>query len=72
MKASYKRLWETLLNRPLEKNDLIEVAIIANYAFNKINSGKGVAINTLVKVCMLFIAKSNIYRSYNGTSKTLE
>ena len=51
MHISYKKLWKLLINRDLKKKDLISMAGISNYTLNKLNSGKSVTTDTLIKIC---------------------
>ena len=51
MRVSYKRLWKLLIDRDLKKKDLIAMAGISNYTLNKLNTGKSVTTDTLVKIC---------------------
>ena len=40
-----------MIDRDLKKKDLIEMAGISNYTLNKLNRGKSVTTDTLVKIC---------------------
>ena len=51
MHVSYKKLWKLLIDRDLKKKDLISMAGISNYTLNKLNSGKSVTTDTLIKIC---------------------
>lgn len=51
MRVCYKKLWKLLIDRDLKKKDLIAKAGISNYTLNKLNSGKSVTTDTLVKIC---------------------
>ena len=51
MHISYKKLWQLLIDRDLKKKDLILMAGISNYTLNKLNSGKSVTTDTLIKIC---------------------
>ena len=51
MHISYKKLWKLLIDRDLKKKDLILMAGISNYTLNKLNSGKSVTTDTLIKIC---------------------
>lgn len=51
MHVSYKKLWKLLIDKDLKKKDLIAMAGISNYTLNKLNSGKSVTTDTLVKIC---------------------
>ena len=51
MRVSYKKLWKLLIDKDLKKKDLIEKAGISNYTLNKLNGGKSVTTDTLVKIC---------------------
>ena len=51
MHISYKKLWKLLIDRDLKKKDLISMAGISNYTLNKLNSGKSVTTDTLIKIC---------------------
>ena len=51
MHISYKKLWKLLIDRDIKKKDLISMAGISNYTLNKLNSGKSVTTDTLIKIC---------------------
>ena len=51
MHISYKKLWKLLIDRVFKKKDLISMAGISNYTLNKLNSGKSVTTDTLIKIC---------------------
>lgn len=51
MHISYKKLWKLLIDRDLKKKDLILMAGISTYTLNKLNSGKSVTTDTLIKIC---------------------
>ena len=51
MAISYNGLWKLLIDRDLKKKDLILMAGISNYTLNKLNSGKSVTTDTLIKIC---------------------
>lgn len=51
MHISYKKLWKLLIDKDLKKKDLIAMAGISNYTLNKLNSGKSVTTDTLIKIC---------------------
>ena len=51
MHISYKKLWKLLIDKDLKKKDLISMAGISNYTLNKLNSGKSVTTDTLIKIC---------------------
>lgn len=51
MKVSYKKLWKLLIDKNLKKKDLIQMSGISNYTLNKLNAGKSVTTDTLVKIC---------------------
>lgn len=68
MRVSYKKLWKLLIDRELKKKDLIEMAGISNYTLNKLNSGKSVTTDTLVKICdALHCQIDDIMEVVNGT-----
>ena len=49
MTVSYKKLWKLLIDKNLKKKDLIQMSGISNYTLNKLNAGKSVTTDTLVK-----------------------
>ena len=51
MTVSYKKLWKLLIDKNLKKKDLIRMSGISNYTLNKLNAGKSVTTDTLVKIC---------------------
>ena len=51
MAVSYKKLWKLLIDKNLKKKDLIRMSGISNYTLNKLNAGKSVTTDTLVKIC---------------------
>ena len=51
MAISYKKLWKLLIDRDIKKKDLVEKAGISAYTLNKLNHGKTVTSDTLMKIC---------------------
>lgn len=51
MTVSDKKLWKLLIDKNLKKKDLIQMSGISNYTLNKLNAGKSVTTDTLVKIC---------------------
>ena len=51
MTVSYTKLWKLLIDKNLKKKDLIQMSGISNYTLNKLNAGKSVTTDTLVKIC---------------------
>ena len=51
MGVSYKKLWNLLIDRGLKKKDLAAAAHISTYTVNKLNRGKNVNTDTLVRIC---------------------
>lgn len=51
MTVSYKKLWKLLIDKNLKKKDLIQMSGISNYTLNKLNAGKSVTTDTLVRIC---------------------
>ena len=51
MTVSYKKLWKLLIDKNLKKKDLISMSGLSNYTLNKLNAGKSVTTDTLVKIC---------------------
>lgn len=43
--------WKLLIDKNLKKKDLIRMSGISNYTLNKLNAGKSVTTDTLVKIC---------------------
>lgn len=73
MRISYKKLWKLLIDRDLKKKDLIAMASISNYTLNKLNSGKSVTTDTLVKICRaLHCEIDDIMEIDYGASETVE
>ena len=51
MTVSYKRLWKLLIDKDLNKKDLIEHAGISGYTISRLNKNENVNTETLVKIC---------------------
>ena len=72
MRVSYKKLWKLLIDRDLKKKDLIQMADISNYTLNKLNSGKSVTTDVLVKICKALNCEiDDIMEIDHDTTKTL-
>ena len=50
-KISYKPLWKILIDKDLKKKDLVEMANISNFTFNKLSHNGTVTTETLLKIC---------------------
>ena len=73
MRVSYKKLWKLLIDRDLKKKDLIQMAGISNYTLNKLNSGKSVTTDILVKICKALNCEiDDIMEIDHGAPETLE
>ncbi len=49
--ASYKKLWKLLIDKNMKKKDLEAAANISNYTVGKLNQGKNVNVDILVRIC---------------------
>lgn len=73
MAITYKRLWKLLIDRDMKKKDLIEIAGVSNYTINKLNSGKSVTTDTLLKICnALHCNIEDIMEVTNAKTETVE
>ena len=51
MGVSYKRLWKLLIDKNMKKRDLKEAAGLSASLMQKLNQGKSVTTNSLVRIC---------------------
>lgn len=73
MRVSYKKLWKLLIDRDLKKKDLVRISGISNYTLNKLNSGKSITTDTLLKICSALNCNiDDIMEIEHGTSETVE
>ncbi len=73
MRVSYKKLWKLLIGKDLKKKDLIEMAGISKFTLSKLNSGKSVTTDTLVKICAaLHCEIDDIMEIDHGTSEGVD
>lgn len=62
-----------MIDRDLKKKDLIAMAGISNYTLNKLNRGKSVTTDTLIKICSaLHCEIDDIMEITHVTSETVE
>lgn len=52
MSASYKKLWKILIDRDMNKSDLIRLAKITSNIVAKMGKGEDVAMESLRKICI--------------------
>lgn len=52
MSASYKKLWKILIDRDMNKGDLIRQAKITSNIVAKIGKGEDVSMESLRKICI--------------------
>lgn len=50
--VSYKKLWKLLIDKNMKKKDLEAAANISNYTVGKLNQGKNVNVDILVRICI--------------------
>ena len=51
MAASYKKLWELLIDKDMKKKDLIEKAEVSKYTIRKLTRGENVTTDVLIRIC---------------------
>ena len=51
MQLSYKKLWKLLIDQDMKKSDLMKVTGISNFTIGKLNRGKNVTTDILVRIC---------------------
>ncbi len=54
MKVSYNGLWKMLIDRGLQKKDLIEKLNISSTTIAKMGKGEKVSLDVLEKICKFF------------------
>lgn len=54
MKVSYNGLWKMLIDRGLQKKDLIEKLNISSTTIAKMGKGEKVSLDVLEKICQFF------------------
>ena len=54
MKVSYNGLWKILIDRGLQKKDLIENLNISSATIAKMGKGENVSLDVLAKICKCF------------------
>lgn len=54
MKVSYNGLWKMLIDRGLQKKDLIEKLNISSTTIAKMGKGEKVSLDVLEKICKYF------------------
>ena len=52
MSASYKKLWKILIDRDMNKSDLIQKANITSNIVAKMGRGEDVSMESLRKICL--------------------
>ena len=50
--VSYKKLWKLLIDKNMKKKDLEVAANVSNYTVGKLNRGKNVNVDVLVRICV--------------------
>ncbi|MCI5605818.1 MAG: helix-turn-helix transcriptional regulator [Clostridia bacterium] len=51
MRISYNRLWKLLIDRNMNKNDLIKVSGISTASIAKLGKGDNITTDVLLKIC---------------------
>ena len=73
MRVSYKKLWKLLIDKDMKKKDLIEAAGTSKFTLSKLNGGKSVTTDTLVKICAaLHCEIDDIMEIDHGTTESVE
>ena len=49
--VSYKKLWKLLIDKGMNKKDLIEVSGISTASVSKLTKGQNIQTNVLCKIC---------------------
>jgi putative transcriptional regulator len=57
--VSYKKLWKLLIDRNMKKIDLMALAGISSATVQKLNKGKNVNTDVLVRICNALNCTSN-------------
>lgn len=52
MSITYKKLWEILIDKEMNKTDLKELAGVSSNVIAKLGKNDPVSIETLVKICL--------------------
>ncbi|MHC5099348.1 helix-turn-helix domain-containing protein [Peptoniphilus genitalis] len=52
MKLSYNKLWKLLIDKNLNKQDLIKLAGVSSSSVAKLGKGENVNTDTLLKICV--------------------
>ena len=50
--VSCKKLWKLLIDKNMKKKDLEAAANVSNYTVGKLNRGKNVNVDVLVRICV--------------------
>lgn len=66
MSASYKKLWKILIDRDMNKSDLIKQAKITSYIVAKMGKGEDVSMESLRKICIALDCEIGDIMEVNG------
>ena len=51
MKLSYNKLWKLLIDKNLNKQDIIELSGVSSLTIAKLGKGENVTTDVLIKIC---------------------
>lgn len=66
MSASYKKLWKILIDRDMNKSDLIRQAKITSNIVAKMGNGEDVSMESLRKICIALGCEIGDIMEVNG------
>ena len=66
MSASYKKLWKILIDRDMNKSDLIRLAKITSNIVAKMDKGEDVSMESLRKICIALNCEIGDIMEVNG------
>ena len=69
MSASYKKLWKILIDRDMNKSDLIRQAKITSNIVAKMGKGEDVSLESLRKICIALDCEIGDIMEVNGGSE---
>lgn len=69
MSASYKKLWKILIDKDMNKSDLIKQAKISSNIVAKMGKGEDVSMESLRKICIALDCEIGDIMEVNGFDK---
>lgn len=69
MSASYKKLWKILIDKDMNKSDLIKQAKITSNIVAKMGKGEDVSMESLRKICVALNCEIGDIMEVNGFDK---